>query len=371
LGKTLSGSRLASRFHNELAPANVRANNFSALLFELFERGYSKIHGSNWQTILARNKWFDAHVQRHLRRHDVESNGKRQDVFFAYSYSASYAIAKAKAQGYKTVLGQIDGGPFEEELMLAEQRKYPSLCNTFRAAPEEYWKRWRQELQFSDHIIVNSNWAMNCLEQSGAPLEKARIIPLLFQELWNENITRNMKKMPRKYSASRPLKVLYLGQVILRKGIGPLFDAIRQLQDHPIEFSIVGPVGVKIPDDLRTNPRFHLVGSVSRNDVAKYYEASDLFILPTISDGFALTQLEAQAYGLPIIVSNKCGEVIRDRVDGFVMGEVSAEAIVELLLTALSRPELLSEMSANIPNRGANLHSYAEQLSGVISGAGT
>lgn len=60
------------------------------------------------------------------------------------------------------------------------------------------------------------------------------------------------------------------------------------------------------------------IGSVPRSATAMYYQLADVFLFPTLSDGFGLTQLEAQAWKLPIITSKFCGEVVKDRVNGAI-----------------------------------------------------
>jgi len=64
-----------------------------------------------------------------------------------------------------------------------------------------------------------------------------------------------------------------------------------------------------------------------------------------LSDGFGLTQLEAQAWRLPVIASRYCGEVVRDQVNGVVLEEVSGEAIAEVIRGLLRAPERLCAMS--------------------------
>jgi glycosyltransferase involved in cell wall biosynthesis len=366
LGKFSPGKRIAARFHDELAEANVQSSNYSALCFEFAAKAAHTVHRNEWRTILARNKWFDAFVTRQLLAASRQFSGQRQEIFFAYSYSATQAMAQAKKMGFCAVLGQIDGGPFEEELVLAEQRKYPALSNNFRAAPREYWARWREEIGVADRIIVNSNWAMKCLTNSGVQCTKTRIVPLQFIGQSAPGIRFPRDKMPRCFSEFRPLRVLFLGQVILRKGIGPLFEAIERLRDRPIEFLIVGPIGVLIPEELQKNRRVRLPGPIPRADVATYFQLADVFILPTISDGFALTQLEARSFGLPVIASKNCGEVIEHGIDGLLLEETSADEIVESLTAILKRPESLDEMSANIHTAPPSFASYAAQLNEAI-----
>ena len=86
----------------------------------------------------------------------------------------------------------------------------------------------------------------------------------------------------------------------LRKGIGPLLDAVRTLRGEPIEFLFVGPIQISsIRRTCKMNAKCGgLVPTPSR--VGEFYRDADVFVFPTFSDGFGLTQLEAQAWKLPI-----------------------------------------------------------------------
>jgi glycosyltransferase involved in cell wall biosynthesis len=139
--------------------------------------------------------------------------------------------------------------------------------------------------------------------------------------------------------------VLFLGQVELRKGIARLLDAAYLLPKKPIEFLMVGPLQFPGIDQAAGDTRFKWIGPVRRPEVTKYYTAADLFILPTLSDGFALTQLEALAYGLPLIVSQFCGDVVRDGVDGIILPSITGPAIAQTLDRMIKAPQLLVSMS--------------------------
>ena len=89
------------------------------------------------------------------------------------------------------------------------------------------------------------------------------------------------------------------------------------------------------------------VGNVPRGETASYYQAADVFLFPTLSDGFGLTQLEAQAWKLPLIASRFCGDVVRDGVNGIVLNDVSGEAIADAIRSLIAEPRLLVTMSQN------------------------
>jgi glycosyltransferase involved in cell wall biosynthesis len=128
--------------------------------------------------------------------------------------------------------------------------------------------------------------------------------------------------------------------------VAPLMEAIRLLQGEPMEFWFVGPIQISIPAELQHNPQVKWMGAVPRGETAGYYQQADVFMFRTLSDGFGLTQLEAQAWRLPIVASRFCGEVVEDGVNGVQLREVSGEGIAQVLMGLVREPERLRAMAA-------------------------
>jgi glycosyltransferase involved in cell wall biosynthesis len=331
---------LGERFHPDLTDAPVRAWNSRLLAFEVVAR-LKRLSG--WPLILARNHWFQRRVTRFLSGRQ-RSTLNSQPTLFSYSYTALTPLRFAKSQGWRTVLGQIDPGPFEEDVVAAEAEREPSLAPNWTRAPWDYWKSWRGECDVADRIIVNSQWSCDALVRTGIPKEKLLIIPLAFEN----NVPSVLRKAyPKQFTVTRPLRVLFLGQICLRKGVARLLKAARLFQSQPVEFLMVGPIQITIPEDLRANREIRWLGPVTRNKVQNYYGQADVFILPTLSDGFALSQLEAIAHRLPVIASRRCGEVVIDRVNGLLLEEPTAAAIEEALQFCLQNPDQLAQFSEN------------------------
>ncbi len=331
---------LSERFHPDLTAARVRAWNSGLLAFELAAR-LKRLSG--WPLILARNHWFQRKVTSLLSGHQL-SPLDSQPTLFSYSYTALEPLRFAKSQGWKTVLGQIDPGPVEEEIAAAEAEREPSLAHNWTRAPAGYWKSWREECDVADWIIVNSQWSLDALVQTGIPREKLSMIPLVFE---NNMPSVSPKEYPKQFTVTRPLRVLFLGQINLRKGIARLLKAARAFQSQPVEFLLVGPIQINIPKDLRSNQKLRWFGPVARSKIRNYYEQADVFILPTLSDGFALSQLEALANRLPVITSRQCGEVVIDHVNGLLLEEPTGAAIEEALRACLHNPDQLAKFSEN------------------------
>jgi glycosyltransferase involved in cell wall biosynthesis len=117
------------------------------------------------------------------------------------------------------------------------------------------------------------------------------------------------------------------------------------LRDEPVEFWMVGPVEVAIAGAIAGANRVKWLGPVTRNQATEFYRDADVFILPTLSDGFALTQLEAQAHGLPIIVSKTCGKVVENGLNGIILEEPSATCIAHAVRGCIANPDRLERLA--------------------------
>jgi glycosyltransferase involved in cell wall biosynthesis len=328
--------RLTGRFHPGLAGARVKAPNVSALTFEL-KASLGRENG--WRLISRRNEWFQKHAVNQL----VHTSTNGNHTIFAYSYAAEEIFKFAKARGWRTVLGQIDPGPAEERIVADLEKLSAIKHKHWEPAPAVYWKSWRNECTLADQIVVNSEWSRDALIDEGARSEKIHVIPVAYEGSTDGDSLQRL--YPRAFSSERPLRVLFLGQINLRKGVGHLLEAVESLSGENVEFWFVGPIQIDVPQNLRLHPQVRWFGVAPRVEVASYYRDADVFIFPTLSDGFGLTQLEAQSWKLPVIASRHCGEVVRDGFNGVILEEVSGRAIADALLRVLRSPEMLSAMS--------------------------
>jgi glycosyltransferase involved in cell wall biosynthesis len=106
----------------------------------------------------------------------------------------------------------------------------------------------------------------------------------------------------------------------------------------PIRLDIVGDVQIDVPPAVKADVRVILHGPAQRSEVHRYYAGADLFVFPTLSDGFGMTQLEAMAHGLPILTSRNCGAVVEHGVNGVVLEDVTPDAIRAVLEHILTDP---------------------------------
>ena len=288
----------------------------------------------------ARGRIYDAYIQTDSAFAAAVARVKlpRHDIFFGYSYASLETLIAEKKHGVLTVLDQIDPGALEFQLVAEEMSRFPELAGSPPEFPAGYYERNRREWDAAHRVVVNSLFCREALIKQGVNPEKLFVLPLCF-----EAKGENPKPKTGSREPGQPLRILFLGQVILRKGIQYLLEAARRLESENVGFDVVGPIGISATAVAMVprNVVFH--GRATRDQAAEWYRRADLFVLPTLSDGFAITQLEAMSYGLPVITTPCCGEVVSDGVDGFVVPPRDSEALAKVFQRYLAESELLGK----------------------------
>ncbi len=346
---------LAGRYHPGLAEARIESWNVRSVASEVLLRFRSKVRSpwsrspvasSPYHGFIEIGRKFACNVRDSLNR---RSDLGPESIFFAYDTGALETLEWCHDRGIRCIVNQIDPNRVEVDLVCEESKLWPGWQPYPVEVPEEYFRRREQEWALADRVVVNSAFCRDALIKQGVPPSKLVVIPLSYEIESGGEVTTNPKPgsaTPSQlsafsFSASRPLRVLFLGQVILRKGIQYLVEAAKLLEGENIQFDIVGPIGIS-EDAVRSAPanmKFH--GRANRDQAADWYRAADVFVLPTISDGFAITQIEAMAYGLPVVTTPCCGDVVTDGVDGFILAPRDPEALAKTLLRYAQDPDLL------------------------------
>jgi glycosyltransferase involved in cell wall biosynthesis len=285
-----------------------------------------------------------------------------ETAFFGYSYGALEALHVAKNRGCLAIVGQIDPGELEEDAVEAERERWPIFESPGKRAPASYWARNRQEWEAAHVILVNSKWTADAIVRDGADPAKIEILPLAYE------VPLTSAFSPVLRSSKDCLQVLWLGTVGLRKGIPYLLEAAKRLVGEPVEFTIAGPLQINRQRMLDSPANVRWVGPIPRSEASAYYAAADVFVLPTISDGFAITQLEAMAHGVPVISTWNCGDVVVDGQNGYRVPARDADALVESIMKFVRNRDLSPQMfeECHKTSRGFGLAAYAEGLHNII-----
>lgn len=151
---------------------------------------------------------------------------------------------------------------------------------------------------------------------------------------------------------SRPV-FLFVGSLITRKGWRYLLEAAAQLVQRGMDsFSVVLAGDGEQKQDLlrmvaalKLESIVHLMGQIRYEDLGALFQASDVFVLPTLEDVWAVVVLEAMAFAKPVLCSQYAGarEMVQHGVNGFVYDPRNPGELADNMARFIQRPELAAE----------------------------
>lgn len=145
--------------------------------------------------------------------------------------------------------------------------------------------------------------------------------------------------------------VLCVGQFIHRKGIDLLLRVAKHLPERIGVYIIGGTDSTKKQKEVYEKhfpqKNIHFLDFCVEEELARYYQAADLFVLPTREDIWGLVINEAMAYGLPVITTNRCIaglELVEDGKDGYIIPTEDAKALYGKVKYLLKHPDEMHRM---------------------------
>ena len=130
--------------------------------------------------------------------------------------------------------------------------------------------------------------------------------------------------------------IIFVGALRPVKGVRYLIEAMKVIIDEnrTTKLFIIGD-GVeresleRLVEKLGLGDHVNFIGKVPNERVPEYMIASDVFVLPSLSEGFPVTILEAMASGLPIVATNVGGlpEIIKENENGFLVKQKRERAV--------------------------------------------
>ena len=201
-----------------------------------------------------------------------------------------------------------------------------------------------------DVLYVNSEDYRKCWIERGIPRERLRILPRgLDTHLFHPS------KRDRRFWEARGLRegelaMLFVGRVSKEKNLDLLVSATRRLAESqsPVRPIIVGD-GPYMSEMKRHLGDAIFTGYLDGEDLARAYASADFFVFPSTTDTFGNVILEAQASGIPVIVSDIGGprDLVSHGVDGFVTKGQDAADLAEAIRRLAADVDLRKSMGAS------------------------
>jgi len=214
--------------------------------------------------------------------------------------------------------------------------------------PDYYRQIWEQADAL--HLVSEDLWKR--AQQRGCPSDKPH--SLVYPAIDTLFFTPGTIKLAESVGIpSRPYRILSVGRLVWVKGYEYALQAIKWLVEQGIscEYHIIGDgvysEAVKFTIyDFDLGNVVTLLGPGSRSEVKEQSEWADVFFHASVSEGFPVAVLEAQAMGLPIVCTDAggLGENVADEETGFVVPRRNWHTMAEKLALLATNPELRGHM---------------------------
>jgi glycosyltransferase involved in cell wall biosynthesis len=155
------------------------------------------------------------------------------------------------------------------------------------------------------------------------------------------------KSIKLNHEINKKINILFIGEINQRKGIKQILEAAKILSDKNFEFNLIG-MGMNNHLELYEPYKKYVnfLGLVSFETLLGQLKSSDVFIFPSLGEGFGLVLLEALSSGLPVICSRNCAgpDLIEDGKNGFLIDAGDTSVLVDKILWFDSNRDKLPEM---------------------------
>jgi glycosyltransferase involved in cell wall biosynthesis len=329
----------------------------AATLLEILAVAFQRLPAMEPAHILLatiRDAVFDRSVLRRL---------KKGDKAFIGSYGAAlHSLRRANRLGIASYLEYpIAHHSFADAIQREEAKRVPEYAPTMRFHSARRTALLNDEIQTAHRVFVLSEFQKRTFLEAGIDEEKLIVTPL--------GVDLDTFKPIRTSREKRVFRVIFVGQISQRKGISYLIEAFRMATIPNSELLLVGRMmGLEL--GWSHIPGMRYVPHVPRWELPELYASADVFVLPSLVEGFALTALEAMACGLPVIVSTNtfAADVVTDSLDGYVTPIRDPVAIAERLQYLYRHPAQRDQMGKAARRRAEDFSwdRYGELITSII-----
>lgn len=338
LMQRVTGGQLATRWLGRDAPGlpAERVTSFEALgLRYAFARRRAKDTAELKAVFAATNARFARAV---LRKGLGEA-----DTLWGFNTASVELFRAAKTDGRRCVLEQTILPNRLETLLLRDvAADWPGWQPGLGLSqdPDLLARREAEEWALADLIVAGSDFVAEGLAECGVDRARIRVIPYGI-----DPAAFPPPEAPR--PAEGPLRLLFVGEVGLRKGVPYLLEVLRELGPEKVRARFAGRIAL---DPARLAPYREVaefLGAVPRADMPDLYRWAQVFTLPSIVEGSATASYEALMACLPVIATANAGSLVRDGIDGHIVPAGDSAAIAAALNDYISEPERVVAESRN------------------------
>ena len=264
---------------------------------------------------------------------------------YAYEDGAAYSFQRAKQLGMQCLYDlPIGYWKAARRLLEAERERWPDWTPTLTGFRDSETKldRKDEELRLADHIFVASQFTAQTLRNFSGRLAPVHVIPYGFPP-----VTGVRAYAP--ITAHKPLKLLFVGGLSQRKGIADLFSVVEKFGPH-VTLTVVGrKASDNCPALDQALSRHHWIPSLPHDGVLQLMREHDVFVFPSLFEGFGLVITEAMSQGTPVITTERTAgpDLIRHGHNGWLIEAGSTQGLEQIIDALRRHPAAIAEAGAN------------------------
>jgi glycosyltransferase involved in cell wall biosynthesis len=284
---------------------------------------------------------------------------------YAYDDCALQAFHAARQRAIRRIYElPIDHYRAYNRIVAEERKLRPEWASTLPGLHNSVAKLARKddELLQADSIMVGSSFTAKTLETFSVPLPaKIFSVPLGAPPLGPPRLPTQLQN---------PLRVLFVGILSQRKGIGYLIEATARLK-IPFTLTLAGRPIARPPAMESALARHLWIPTAPHGEVLKLMREHDVLVFPSLFEGFGLVILEAMAQGTVVIATPNTAapDLFADGEGGFIVPIRSPDAIADRLTQLAEDRDLLARMSEQARSVAARFtwELYGERLLAAIA----
>lgn len=285
---------------------------------------------------------------------------------YAYEDGAEFSFRAARRRGLRTLYDlPIGHWRAARTLLLDEAEREPEWAGTLSGNRDSTAKNERKdaELALADVVFVASSYTRRTLSEAADFKGTVVVVP------YGAPVYQPALPAPGP-APGKKLRVLFVGSLGQRKGLSYLFAACRAVSSA-VTLTVIGrkpaePCAV-LDRELRD---VRWIPSCPHQQILAEMAAHDVFVFPSLFEGFGLVLLEAMAMGLPIITTAHTAgpDLIHEGVEGFIVPIRDSAAIAARLELLHREPARLAEMSRAARQRAREFtwENYEETLAACV-----
>jgi glycosyltransferase involved in cell wall biosynthesis len=246
-------------------------------------------------------------------------------------------------------------------------------------------RTWMRQIlaYFTDAFVANSDAGKDyMMEVLGVPEKKIFRETYLVPDASELNVECSEENRQKIEALSAGLEgpvFLFVGQLIERKGIRTLIEAVRRIKESGQEKFTILIIGdgekrlefVSLARGYGVEAHFRWMGWIQYRQLGAYFERSDVFVFPTFEDCWGMAVLEAMRFGKPVLCStgaNAC-ELVHEGRNGYLFPPDDAEALAQGMIKFIAAPELAAVMGAESTEiiRAYHPESAAQGFASVVA----